>query len=154
MSTPYNLFLVPTDELWHQKGAEAVSTSLAAVGFTKKKKIPGDGLCHLVLFLYSVSQERESHTAVLMPWSLQAEHCDQNSTLYLYTCMHLSKPIISYIFPPKAFINPCFQRTRSFAKVPLSIKSSIIFSALCDSSCVCQHTGMVTFQTLFSSRTF
>lgn len=67
MSNPYNLFLVPTDELCHQEGAEGSMNPISSCGVKKKKKTASNGLCHLVLFLHSVSQG-------LMPRSLKAEH--------------------------------------------------------------------------------
>lgn len=38
MSNPHNLFLVPTDELCHQEGAEGSMNPISSCGVHKKKK--------------------------------------------------------------------------------------------------------------------
>lgn len=141
MSNPYNLFLVPTDKLCHQEGAEGSMNPISSCGVKKKKQLA------MAYATWSFSCTQYHRGWCPGPWrqSMVKSH-DQISTLFLHkACVFFSRLVGSYIFfPSKVFIKPWFQRTRSLVKVPLSIKRHT--SALCDSSYVYQHTGMVTFK--------
>lgn len=129
-----------------RKEQKAVWTPSAAVGFTKNQLAMADATWSFSCTQYH--RRERKNTVVLMPRSLKAEHGQEpwpglNSIPTQSMCF--LKLIGSYIFfPSKAFIKPWFQRTRSLVKVPLSIKCHT--SALCDSSYIYQHAGMVTFK--------